>query len=317
MYDKIHCLPVKAIKEGSVIGIFSPSEPVVESRIEKFNSGISILERNGFKVKLSNNVFKHTFYSAGDIATRVNDIHALIDDEEVDILLSSWGGKSCSQLLPFLDYDKIKMAEKPILGFSDPCVLTNYISAKTNLVTFYGPNVVGKLTQTEHSDIKILKSTLPDNFNILGNVEKIESKVLKAGKGTGRLFGGNLSTFVLGAVCSDIPYSFFYNGIFLWEELSMPIQIIDQYMTALKNLGIIKHLSGMVIGHFLCDEKKEWKRADEFDAINAIFSGYDFPIIYCPTFGHVPLENPIFPIGALCELDTNSRTLVLKQKILR
>ena len=85
MYDKIHCLPVKAIKEGSVIGIFSPSEPVVESRIEKFNSGISILERNGFKVKLSNNVFKHTFYSAGDIATRVNDIHALIDDEEVDI----------------------------------------------------------------------------------------------------------------------------------------------------------------------------------------------------------------------------------------
>ncbi len=39
----------------------------------------------------------------------------------------------------------------------------------------------------------------------------------------------------------------------------MPIQIIDQYMTALKNLGIIKQLSGMVIGHFLCDEKKNGK----------------------------------------------------------
>jgi len=88
------CLPVKAIKEGSTVGIFSPSEPVVESRIEKFNSGISILERNGYKIKLSNNVFKHTFYSAGDIETRVNDIHALIiDDKEVNILLSSWGGE--------------------------------------------------------------------------------------------------------------------------------------------------------------------------------------------------------------------------------
>ncbi len=91
-----------------------------------------------------------------------------------------------------MDYEKIKAAKKPILGFSDPCVLTNYINAKTNIVTFYGPNVVGKLTQTEHSDLNILKSTLPNNFNILGKVENVESKVLKSGKRTGRLFGGKI-----------------------------------------------------------------------------------------------------------------------------
>jgi len=317
MGNKNNIIEVNAIDKEVTIGIFSPSEPVINKRIEKFNAGINLLHENGFKTKLSKNVFAHTNYTAGDVKTRINDIHDLLDDDNVDILLSSWGGKGCSQLLKYLDYEKIKIAKKPILGFSDPCVLTNYISATTGLVTFYGPNVVGKLDQTSHLDFTILKPNLPKDYNILGNIDCVNSKIIFGGKATGKLFGGNLSTFVLGAVSSDIPRSFFDDGIFFWEELNMPIQIIDQYMTALKNMGIIDNLKGMVIGHFLCEEEKEWKKTEPFEAINNMFKKYNFPIIYSPTFGHIKLENPIFPIGALCTLDTSKKSLTLESKITR
>lgn len=306
---------VKALKIGDSIGIFSPSEPIVESRVDRFERGIENLKSKGFKIELATNCMNKSSYMAGSIEERISDINELLLNKDVGALLSSWGGKSCNQLVNKLDYDLIKKTSKPILGFSDPCVLLNNITAKTGLVTFYGPNVVGKLHETEHSDFAILQEK---NFseNLLGKVEKNDSKVIKSGISTGRLIGGNLSTFVLGVVCSDIPTDFFNDAILFWEDAGNSAQIINQHLFALENIGVLERLSGMIIGDFRYEDSLDWKKIDDFDSLSIVLGKYNYPILYARTFGHADIENPILPIGATCELDTNSKALKLKGEIL-
>jgi muramoyltetrapeptide carboxypeptidase LdcA involved in peptidoglycan recycling len=49
--------------------------------------------------------------------------------------------------------------------------------------------------------------------------------------------------------------------------------------------------------------------------MNAI-SGYNFPVVYAPSFGHKRLENPVFPIGALCSLQTETFSLTIEEAVL-
>jgi muramoyltetrapeptide carboxypeptidase len=310
-------VPVLKLNANATIGIFSPSEPIVESRKARFERGISILESYGYQTKLGNNCLKIANYTAGSISQRLEDIHDLVKDPEVNALVASWGGKSCNQLIRHLDFEEILKQKKPIMGFSDGCVLLNSITANTGLVTFHGPNVVGKLHETRHASLEILRDPNSRyNLNLLGGTSSERYEVVKGGVATGCLFGGNLSTFVLGIVCSYIPIDYYKDGIFFWEEASMPPQIIDQYLTALKNIGILDGISGMIIGDFISEDELSWKRADAFSVMRSILSEYDYPILYAPTFGHAPLENPILPIGAEVSLDANSAKLSLLKPIL-
>lgn len=307
-------LRVNKISDSATIGIFSPSEPIVEERRNRFMSGVSMLEGYGFTVKFSDNCFNAESFMAGTIEERTDDIHQLIRDDEVDLLLASWGGKGCNQLVRYLDYDLISRSRKAILGFSDPCVISNNITAKTGLVTFYGPNVVGKLDETSHSDLKILKNGAV-GINLLGT-DVDECKPIIEGKASGKLIGGNLSTFVLGVLCTDIDLIYYKGAILFWEDLGNPPQIITQYLTALDNAGVLSVLSGMVIGQFKSKDKKAWKDMDCYESISRIVGKYNYPVLYHKSFGHSHLENPIFPIGALCEIDTTKPALTLKEDII-
>jgi muramoyltetrapeptide carboxypeptidase len=310
-------LPVRRLEPASTIGVFSPSEPIVSSRIDRFNAGLSMLQRYGFHTKLSENCLAHSYYMAGSIESRVSDFHQLIGDPEVDALMASWGGKSCNQLIRSLDYREIRNAQKPIAGFSDAAVILNAITAKTELVTFYGPNIVGKLDETSHADLDLLIHPAEKGNNLLGQSAPSVAKTICGGKVTGRLLGGNLSTFVLGLMCFDWPRNFWDDRIFFWEEGSMPPQLIDQYLTALTNSGLLQRLGGMIVGNFVFDDPVDWKREDGLNSLRRILGDYKFPILYCPTFGHAPLENPILPIGALCDLDAEEGTLKLAEEILK
>lgn len=308
----------KRLEAGSTIGIFAPSEPILGSRIERFDRSMQILYNHGFHVKLAPHCMEHYFYMAGTVKNRIADIHTLAYDQEVDVMFAAWGGKSCNQLLPHLDYELLATARKPILGFSDVSVLLNAIAWKSHLITFHGPNVAGKLFETEHSDLSLLsvEDKVAMKRNLLGDVNKVSPVVLRGGVGVGRLFGGNLSTFVLGLLGTDFMPRW-KDSILFFESGSQPPQIIDQYLTTLQNAGILRGLKGMIIGDFIREDPVEWKRRDSLDVILSIVEDYEFPVLYCPTFGHRPLENPILPIGAYCKLDASNAYLQLLEPVVR
>lgn len=305
---------VKKLNAKSTIGVFSPSEPITDLRVPKFNQGLNKLKEVGFDIVLGNNCLARTNYSAGTIEQRIEDIHDLLQNKSVDCLLASWGGKSCNQLVNKINYDLFITHRKAFLGFSDPCVLANHITAKTGLYTFYGPNVVGKLDETDFTKFEFLKESFKDRDILFA--DKNSSRCLKKGKNTGRLIGGNLSTFILGVISSDIPQNYYKGGILFWEDLGNPPQLIDQYMNALKNYGIFDLINGMIIGDFITDDPKAWKKTDPFDPLINTLREFKFPILYSPSFGHRKSKNPILPIGGFCELNSDDNTLILLEEVI-
>jgi muramoyltetrapeptide carboxypeptidase len=194
-------------------------------------------------------------------------------------------------------------------------VLLNAITAKTGLITFHGPNIVGKLNETEHWHLELVREPVSAiGTNLLKSTAKVDFRALRPGTAKGRLFGGNLNCFVVGLASSKINLDAFNGGIFFWEDLGLTPREINQFLTALRNIGFFERISGMIVGDFITQEAENRVTSDPVEAVLHPTRGYAFPILYAPMFGHKRLENPIFPIGAMCELDTDGNRLILLEE---
>lgn len=319
----IEYVPAIGLRAGSTIGLFSPSEPVGGGRADRMRRNLETLTAAGYQIVEATYARAISAYTAGTPAERAGDIHDLVHDRNVDALLATWGGKQCNELLPYLDYEAIGQAQKPVLAFSDGCVILNAITSATGLVTFHGPNVAGKLDESSHSDL----STLTGQANtqsvslsaVFGQTANSHWETWRAGEAEGRLYGGNLSTFTLGLVGTrfldlDEPVLFF------WESLGDRPQILHQHLTCLRNAGWFENVAGMIVGDLMfdpLDPETAWKSRSARDAVLAAIEPYGFPVVQCATFGHRALENPIVPIGGRCALDTAAREARLLEPVLR
>jgi muramoyltetrapeptide carboxypeptidase len=302
-----NAVPARRLPTGGTIGLFSPSEPLTPERRSVLEQSLRILSSQGYQLRFAPNALAQGMYAAGNAGGRAADMHTLAADPEVHALLATWGGKSCNQLLDLLDFELLGQARKPVSGFSDVAVLLNALTASTGLMTYHFLTA-GRLDETTHADLPVLVGstrTFEDIFDFhAGHVRH----VIRPGSAEGRLFGGNLQTFVLGLLGTP-----FLTGmqdiIFFWESASERPMVIDQHLTALLNVGFFDRVRGMVIGAALSG--RELSLPEVFESIEYVIKDYSFPVVYSPTFGHLPTSNPIIPIGARAVLDTESYTVQL------
>lgn len=295
----------RALQHGSAVGVFSPSEPLYPSRTDRVRANAERIERLGHPVVYAPNAFNIRYHSAGTASERTADVHALVDDPRVGMLLGSWGGKTCVELLPHVDFSRIAMARKPIAGFSDVAVLLNAITASTGLITFHGPNVLGKLDESSHDDLAEFRAGSSFMAQDAVVLEDTSSGVaLAPGTARGILFGGNLSTFTLGIAGTPFAQQM-DNVLFFWESADERPQLLVQYLSALANSGFLDRVAGMIVGQTTyTDEGYDYQDIDE--AILEATGRFGFPIMRIPTFGHSDIENPVVPIGGHCEMDADS-----------
>ena len=57
---KLPKLRPQKLKIGDTIGVVAPSSPIIGNNIEELNKAKEIVERSGFKVKYSKNIFSNT-----------------------------------------------------------------------------------------------------------------------------------------------------------------------------------------------------------------------------------------------------------------
>lgn len=298
------------LKKGDVIGIISPSSPVVSR--EDLSYGIKVLESLGFKPKLSSRALAvHGNYQAGPREDRLADLHAMFADDEVKAIFCTSGGYASIQLLPDIDWDLIRKNPKIFIGFSDITTLLNAVYQKTGLITFHGPTVEtldSPRTKGAKYTVQSLKDTL-----IRGVPEKYRSftewKVLKPGRAEGEFVGGNLN--ILGSLLGT-PFEPKWDGkILFWEEADATIEEIDNYLWRLRVAKAFKKIEGMVIGKVtnlrpIESENDLWAALDKplalEDVILGATEGYNFPILYGADFGH-DVPSLTIPIGAEGKMD--------------
>ena len=299
-------------------GVFVPSEPITQARWKRILTVEKLLRLNGFDAKFASNIRKITGSVAGNIETRISALTALLQDPSVHVLCGAWGGRGCIELIEHLDYSKFAEARKPIMGVSDIAVLLNAITARSGLVTFFGPNVYGKLNESPITNMNFLANdgVLSTGKNILPKVRTL--KPVRDGVVNGKLFGGSLDTFVHANAGTTycIPAK---GNIFFWETSRFDPQRIRQQIYSLRIRRVFDDLGGMIIGDIgvpLSDSR--WPSIQKFKFLSDLLADLSIPILYAPVFGHgKSLPSPVFPIGAKVTLNATEGTLVLRQPILK
>ena len=290
-------LPSK-LKIGDTIGVVAPSNPIIGDNIDELNTAKEIVERSGFKVKYSKNIFSNTNGYSSTAREKAEDINSMFADKEVKMIWCAKGGNNSNSTFEYLDYELIKKNPKIICGYSDITSITNMITEKTGLVTFSGTNF--KTIATDETDFSYKQAL---NRFVDGSLEfgpkNEEYTTIQKGKAKGELIGGNL-TLTRGMVVGKYSIDFTDKILFL-EELGFETDpaATNNNLYYMKQNGVFDKIKGLWIGNY----EHESGITLEKIIMDVLDGEYKFPIIKSNNFGHIERKT-VIPIGTKAEINT-------------
>lgn len=122
------------------IGVFFPSLSFNIIKSELIDVGINNLKDLGCNVVLAENCFDNMCGAniAGSPETRVKALQSMLNDDNIDIIMSTIGGYGSVQIIDKLDFQKISKRKK-IIGFSDVTHLLFPLYDFANADVYLGP----------------------------------------------------------------------------------------------------------------------------------------------------------------------------------
>lgn len=294
------------LRRGDCIGLFAPAGPVRDQgRVEE---GIRLLHGMGFQTKLLRSPAPGHEYLAASDQERADELHTLWRDDEVRALMALRGGYGCLRLMAHLDFPLFRARPKFLIGFSDVTVLLNGISQHTGLVTIHGP-VVSSLAACDPESLRSLATLLAGELHEYHLPRQVE--VLRPGRASGILRGGNLATLVhlLGT-----PWDISWDGALLFlEDTGEPMYKIDRMLSQLFYAGRFNKLAGLLLGTFDHRESPDQFRLQEqlWHRVLELTTHADYPILGGLPVGHLAQNQPL-PIGAKATVDSGGGRLLLQ-----
>ncbi|CDE91147.1 peptidase U61 LD-carboxypeptidase A [Clostridium sp. CAG:389] len=301
---KLPKLRPQKLKIGDTIGVVAPSSPIIGNNIEELNKAKEIVEKSGFKVKYSKNLFSNTNGYSSTAKEKAEDINEMFADKEVKMIWCAKGGNNSNSTFEYLDYELIKKNPKIICGYSDITSITNMITEKTGLVTFSGTNFKTIATDETDFSYKQALSRFVNGSLELGT-ENEEYITIQEGKTSGELIGGNLS-LIRGMVAGKYSLDFTDKILFL-EELGFETDPAgtSNNLYYMKQNGIFDKIKGLWIGNYEHESGISLEKI-----ITDVLEGeYKFPIIKSNNFGHIERKIAI-PIGTKAEINTNEKVKI-------
>ena len=291
-------LPSK-LNIGDTIGVVAPSSPIIGDNIEELNKAKEIVEKSGFKVKYSKNLFSNTNVYCSTAKEKAEDINEMFADKNVQMIWCAKGGNNSNSTFEYLDYELIRQNPKIICGYSDITSLTNIITEKTGLVTFSGTNFKTIAKDETDFSYKQALSRFVDGSLEFGP-ENEEYVTIQEGKAEGELIGGNLF-LTRGMIAGKYSLDFTDKILFL-EELGPATEPeeCNNFLYYMKQNGVFDKIKGLWIGNY----EHESGISLEKIIMDVLDGKYKFPIIKSNNFGHIERKT-VIPIGTKAEINTN------------
>ena len=229
----------------------------------------------------------------------------MIYDETVKMVFFG-GGSGSVDLIPYIDYKKIKETPKFFLSYSDGTSILNAIYAQTGITTYYG-QTPGLFDNISEYDKKQFISHFIEG-NITDFVCNSDWYTITEGRCEGSLLGGYLLNFVLTLGSQFFPYRTDKNYILFIEELDkfQSVQDVSMFLTCIGQSRLIEQVTGMLFGHY-----SEEISLPLFKILERFGEKYKIPVAYCNDFGH-GYNHAIFPIGRKAVLDTKNKILLFQ-----
>ena len=266
------------LRAGDNIHIVSPSGAIQPGFID---GATKLLSSWGLKV--TEGKYARTEYGrfAGTKDERAADLQQALDDPNVKAILCSRGGYGLAQIIDKIDFTSFAKSPKWLIGFSDITILHNAITA-LGIASMHGIMTKYLTELPEESDqITSFKNLLfgtPSNFSIKPEAEN------RPGRAVGKLIGGNLSV-MMGMRSTPFDLDFNNNILFIEDVGEKPYQI-DRMMQSLRLSGVLKQISGLVVGQFSDYDEDPLMMQSVAEIILAAVSEYDYPVCFNFPCGH-------------------------------
>ena len=317
----------KFLKSGDTVGICAPSFGAAEIPYRlRLESAVKHFQKRGYHVVLSPSAKKNNGLASADAKTRATEFTDLYLN--CDAVFSAGGGEVMMEILPYLDFARLKAASpKFFVGYSDNTVLTYTLATLCDTIALYdycAPTfgmtewdksltdafafLTGEKTAFAGYPLYEAESVRGDEETSLNGFSLTEPSRWKHTHNLsvrGRILGGCLDVLRL---LPGTPYdktrefteTYRKDGI-LWTLENCELAPLDVIRTLwqLKQAGWFRNVKAFLFGRSL-------QRAEQFDldfvrAAEYALQEFDVPKIFDADFGHLPPSLPI-ATGSLADV---------------
>lgn len=286
---------------GARVALVAPAGPLRDE--SELDRAVANARSLGWEPIVGTHALARHGYLAGPDERRLADLNAALRDRSVDGIWCVRGGYGVMRLLDGIDYDAIRQAPRPIIGFSDITALHAAIGRRAGVVTYHGPTARAPLSPfSRDSLVAAVGGTGADPAGAAAGAETIIP-----GRAAGRLAGGNLALL---ASLAGTPYMPDLDGaILVLEDVNEAVYRIDRMLRQLRLAGSLTRLAGIIFGAFT-------ERGDDADALpladilRETAESAGVPCLAGVPVGHID-DQWTLPLGATAELDATARRLTV------
>lgn len=300
-----------ALQRGDRVGIVTLGSPLDAAVI---NTRIAYLQAMGLEVVVGRYVYAQNGYLAGTDEERAEDLMNMFMDDRVRLILPSRGGVGVEGILPYLDYDYIRLNPKLVSGYSDITVLLNALTQFSDFVTLHGLMLIDFKPETPSYNFEQF-FTMNSSVVVPRPINNPPGKPLVskvAGNVSGPIVGGNLTSFVglLGT-----PFEIDTTGkILLLEDTHEPVNKVYRFIEQLKLGGKFRDCSGIIMGE--CTNCVDAYGKSYENLIDDYLVPLGKPMMSNLAVGHGFYKATI-PIGATINMNTFNGTISLLESAVR
>jgi len=307
-----------------------------EDDLLRLENAFKKLKNAGFCCKETLNVRSSNKFVSSSKEERARQFMELFNDEDIKAIVAVSGGEILMEILPYLDFDKIRNSTpKWIQGYSDPSLLNYVITTKTNIATINSVNFksfgMGDWHEAISKNIEFLKDgssitqcsfklfesersenkTPYDGFNLNEKV-KYKSLYNKENSIKGRVIGGciDVLSLLLGTKFDNtVEFCSQFNEGMLWYFDNCELNILAFYRTIwqMKQAGWFNNAKGFLIGR--TPVRKEIADFTYEEALHKAFDDMNVPVFYDVDIGHLPPQWTIIngSYGEFCFDGSNAK----------
>ena len=226
-----NCFP----PEIRTVGVVMPASIQAKAR---FDEGVEALKAAGFRIKLAKRLNFKTQASAAD---RAADFEEMWMDPEVDLVICARGGSGSENILPLLDWNRLRTRDQRVLGFSNITMILNAMAKEKAGHPFSGSSI-SHLLYAKGDTFEWLKRA------IAGDPQPpAKLRAIRPGAFSGLPCGGHIALVRLG-IKTNWACDAAGRVVFLERNNSASAKKIAEELDEIAASGWLKDCAGVIFG---------------------------------------------------------------------
>lgn len=312
------------LKEHGTIGFVAPSFGCnTEPYKTAFENAGNKWKEQGYELAYGPNCFAGEGIGISNTPEKCGaELNEFYTAEENDVLISCGGGELMCEVVPYIDFERIRKAKpKWYMGFSDNTNFTFLSATLCDTAAIYGPCAAAfgmePWHESLHDAMALLtgkkdcfsgyamweKDSLKDEEHPLVPYNLTEQTVIRRfpdqdASFSGRLIGGCMDCLVnLTGTEFDRVAQFnerYKEDGIIWflEACELNVMSIRRAVWHMKHAGWFSHVKGFLIGRPLCFGEEAFG-IDHYRAVTDLLAEYEVPVIMDLDIGHF---SPMMPL---------------------